>query len=71
MTHRVGSAEAFLRVENFEPGQSAFAVVISGDPFGQMFGRNAGFAERDAERVHLGVVADFHGCSKKTSELLW
>jgi hypothetical protein len=25
-----------------------------------MFGRDAGFAERDAQRVHLWVVADFH-----------
>jgi len=63
-THRVGSAESFLHVENFQSGQSAFAVVVSGDPFGQMFGRNGRFAERDTECVNLWVVAYFHGCSK-------
>src|SRR5437867_10851056 len=29
-----------------------------------MFGRDRGFAERDAQRVHFRVVADFHGHSK-------
>ena len=63
-THRLGSAETFLRVENFEAGQSALAILVSGGPFGQMFGRNGSFTERDAECVDLGVVADFHGCFK-------
>jgi hypothetical protein len=26
-----------------------------------MFGRDRGFAERDAQRIHFGVIADFHG----------
>ena len=45
--------EAFLGIEDFETGQSAFAVVVSGDPFGQMFGGNGSFAESDAQRIHF------------------
>src|SRR5439155_8419272 len=62
--HGFCAAKAFLRVQNFSTGESAFAVVISRDAFGQMFGRDRGFAERDAQRVHFRVVADFHGHSK-------
>jgi hypothetical protein len=42
------AAKALLRVENFQTGPSAFAVVISGDPFGQVFRCDGGFAKRDA-----------------------
>jgi hypothetical protein len=55
------AAKSFLRVKDFQPGQPPFAVVISGDALGQMFGRDRGFAECDAQRIHFGIVADFHG----------
>jgi hypothetical protein len=37
--------------------------IISRDSLGQMFGRDGGFAERDAQRVHFWIVADFHSRS--------
>jgi hypothetical protein len=60
--HGFLSAETLLRVEDFQPGQPAFAVVISGDALGQMFAGDRGFAKRDAQRIHFGIVADFHRC---------
>lgn len=57
--HGFGPAKTFLRVEYFQIGQSAFAVVISGDAFSQMFRRDRGLAKYNAQRVHLWVVADF------------
>lgn len=59
-THGVGSPETSLRIQNLQSGESAFAIVVSSKPFGQMFGRDRGFAERDAQWVYLRVVADFH-----------
>ena len=59
--HRFLAAETLLRVEDFQAGQPTVLVVISGDALGQMFGRERGFAERDAQRIHFGIVADFHG----------
>ena len=31
-----------------------------GEAFGQMLGRDRRFTERDARRIHFGVVADLH-----------
>src|ERR1035437_10566608 len=64
MPHGLASAETLLGVKNFQPGQPAFAVVISGDALGQMFGGDGGVAECDAQGVHFGVIADFHNESK-------
>ena len=61
MTHRVLPTKSPLRVEDFKPGQPAVLVIISSDALGQIFRRDRGFAERDAQRIHFGVIADFHG----------
>jgi dihydropteroate synthase len=63
-THGFSSAKTLLRVKNLQAGESPFAVVISRDAFGQMFGRDRRFTERDTQRVHFRVIADFHGRSK-------
>src|SRR5205823_11186708 len=48
--HGFGATEAFLRIEDFQPGESAFTVVIRSDAFGQMFGRDGRIPENYAER---------------------
>src|ERR1017187_5072924 len=54
--HSFLAAKPFLRVKDFQPGQPPFAVVIRRDALGQMFGRDRGFAERDAQCIHCGVA---------------
>jgi hypothetical protein len=54
------TAEALLRIENFQTCESAFGVVISGDPLGQMLGRHSCLTERNAQGVDFRIVADFH-----------
>jgi len=58
--HAFASIKVLLRIAYFQTGQSALAVVVSGDAFKQMFRRDRCLAERNAQSVHLGVVTDLH-----------
>ncbi len=42
----VGVAEALLRIEDFQPREPAFAIIISRDAFGEVLCCHGGFAER-------------------------
>jgi hypothetical protein len=53
-------------IQDFQPGEPAFAVIISGVPFGQVLGRHRRFAECDAQCVHFRVVADFYSLDTMT-----
>jgi hypothetical protein len=60
----VAAAEALVRVEYFEPGQTAGAVLIGGEAFGQVDGGCRAVEEHDAQSIDFGVVGDFQGGSK-------
>src|SRR3989338_8782882 len=61
MAKRVLVAEPLHRIQNLNPGQPSVAVIICSDTFGQMLGGHGRLAEGNAQSVHFGVVADFHG----------
>ena len=64
--HRLGAAKTFLDVEDFEPGEATFAVVVSRDSFAEVLRGHCRFAKCDAQRVHFRVVADLHGRLKNS-----
>ena len=53
-----GIAEAPHRVEDLDPGQPPFGVVVRGNPLSQVLRGDGRFLEAYVERVYLAVVRD-------------
>jgi len=56
----LGIAEALHRVEDLDPGQPPFGIVVRSEPLSEMLRRNRRLLEAYVERVYLAVVCDLH-----------